>query len=65
MKKIGFFGVAEATTLTGEVTLEPSVGLETVSGKSVDGTGGGICAGGAGSGLVCGDHVIGTGGANG
>ncbi|MGA2354128.1 MAG: hypothetical protein ABSG02_06505 [Terriglobales bacterium] len=65
MKKIGFFGVAEATTLMGEVRLTPLVGLETVSGKSSDGVGGGTWAGGAGRGLVLGDHVIGTGGTDG
>jgi hypothetical protein len=32
MKKIGFFGVAEATTFIGDVTLDLSTGLETVSG---------------------------------
>jgi len=65
MKKIGFFGVAEATTMAGEVTVAPSDGLEIVSGKSFEAVGGGTCAGGAGSGLVCGDHVIGTGGVDG
>ncbi|MFZ0563206.1 MAG: hypothetical protein WBX02_04065 [Terriglobales bacterium] len=65
MKKIGLVGVAEATTLIGEVRLTPDAGLETVSGKSVDGVGGGTCAGGAGSGLVLGDHVMGTGGTDG
>jgi hypothetical protein len=65
MKKIGFFGVAVATTLMGEVRLTPAVGLETVNGKSVDGVGGGTCAGGAGSGLVLGDQVMGTGGTEG
>ena len=34
MKKIGFVGVAEACTVSGEVTLALAVGLETVSGKS-------------------------------
>jgi hypothetical protein len=57
-------GVAEATTVTGDVTVAPSVGLEMVSGKSSDAAGGGV-AGGAGSGLDCGDHVIGTGGVEG
>src|SRR4030088_2676207 len=65
MKKIGFFGLAEATTMAGEVTVAPSDGLEIVSGKSFEAVGGGTCAGGAGSGLVCGDHVIGTGGVDG
>jgi len=59
---MGFFGVAVATTLIGEVRLTPAVGFETVNGKSVDGVGGGTWAGGAGNGLVLGDHVIGTGG---
>jgi hypothetical protein len=35
MKKIGFFGVADATTLIGDVTVELLAGLDTVSGKSV------------------------------
>ena|SRR5258708_4794595 len=65
MKKIGFFGFAEATTVAGEVTVAPSDGLEIVSGKSFEAVGGGTCAGGAGSGLVCGVHVIGTGGVDG
>jgi hypothetical protein len=33
MKKIGFFGVADATTLIGDVTLAPALGLEIVRGK--------------------------------
>lgn len=65
MKKIGFFGVAVATTLTGDVSDVPSTGFEIVKGKSFDPAGGGTCAGGAGSGLVCGDHVIATGGVDG
>jgi len=65
MKKMGFFGVAEATTFTGDVTVAPSVGLETESGKSLEPAGGGTCAAGAGSGLVEGLHVIGTGGVEG
>jgi hypothetical protein len=65
MKKIGFFGCAEATTLIGEVTEEELVGLETVRGKSSDPPGGGTCAGGAGRSLELGDHVIGTGGVDG
>ena len=65
MKKIGFFGFALATTLIGEVTAPPSVGLDMVSGKSLEPAGGGTCAGGAGSGLVCGDQVMGTGGVEG
>jgi len=62
---MGFVGVADATTCNGEVLLIPSVGLVIMSGKSFDPPGGGTCAGGAGSGLVCGDHVIGTGGVEG
>jgi len=62
MKKMGFVGVALATTLTGDVKLAPSTGSEIVNGKSLDPAGGGTCAGGAGNGLDCGDHVIGTGG---
>jgi len=65
MKKIGFFGCAEATTLMGEVTVEEFVGLETVSGKSSDPPGGGTCAGGAGKSLELGDQVMGTGGVEG
>jgi len=64
MKKIGFFGVADATTLIGDVILDPSVGLETVNGKSFEPTGGGVAMG-AGRLLVPGDHVIGTGGVGG
>jgi len=51
--------------VTGEVTVAPSVGLEIVSGKSLEALGGGSCAGGAGSGLDWGDQVIGTGGVDG
>jgi len=36
MKKIAFFGEADATTVAGEVTVPPSVGLDTVSGKSLE-----------------------------
>jgi hypothetical protein len=65
MKKMGFFGVAEATTLMGEVTLAAAVGFETVNGKSFDpfpqAELAGSCAIGAGSVLALGDHVIGTG----
>jgi len=64
MKKIGFFGVADATTLIGDVTLDPSVGLETVNGKSFEPAGAGVAMG-AGRLLVLGDHVIGTGGVDG
>ena len=62
---MGFCGVADATTDRGDVTVAPSVGLETESGKSFDPAGGGTCAGGAGNGLDEGDHVIGTGGVEG
>lgn len=62
---MGFVGLAEATTVTGEVMVVPVVGLETVSGKSSDAVGGGSCAVGAGSGLDDGDHVIATGGVDG
>lgn len=62
---MGFWGVADATTVTGDVTVAPSVGLVTESGKSFDPGGGGTCAGGAGSGLEEGDHVIETGGVEG
>lgn len=65
MKKIGFFGVALATTFMGDVTVALSTGLETVSGKSFEPAGGGTCAGGAGKGLLCGDQVIATGGVEG
>jgi hypothetical protein len=64
MKKMGFVGFAEATTVIGDVTVAPSDGLEIDKGKSVDAAGGGTCAGGAGN-VLDGDHVIGTGGANG
>jgi len=50
--------------VTGDVTVTPVVGLVTVSGKSFDPAGGGV-AGGAGSGLDCGDHVMATGGVDG
>ena len=62
---MGFWGVADATSFTGDVTVAPSVGLETESGKSFDPDGGGTCAGGAGSGLDEGDQVTGTGGVEG
>jgi hypothetical protein len=69
MKKIGFVGVAEATTLIGDVRVTFADGLETVSGKSLDPlpqpASSGATAVGAGSGLVEGDHVIGTGGVEG
>jgi hypothetical protein len=70
MKKMGFLGVEEATTCMGEAVLPPSDGLEMVSGKLFEPWGyggsqvedGGSQAGGAGSELFFGDHVIGTGG---
>jgi hypothetical protein len=70
MKKIGFFGEADATTVAGELTVPPSVGLLIVNGKSLEpfGSGGvqvevgGEQAGGAGYGLLLGAHVIATGG---
>lgn len=66
MKKIGFVGVADATTLIGEVRLALAVGFETDNGKSSDPVPQsaleGATAVGAGSGLVEGDHVMGTGG---
>jgi hypothetical protein len=69
MKKMGFFGVAEATTLMGEVMLDAAVGFETVNGKSFDPAPqaefAGSCAIGAGSVLVLGDHVMGAGGVEG
>src|SRR6201988_4019114 len=73
MKKMGFFGVAVATTFIGEVVVALLRGLETLSGKSFDPLGsggvqvevGGSQAGGAGNKLVLGDHVIGTGGVDG
>lgn len=57
--------MAEATTCTGDVDVSFSVGLVMVKGKSFEAVGGGSCAGGAGSGLVDGDQVIGTGGVEG
>jgi hypothetical protein len=65
MKKMGFFGFAEAMTLIGEVTVEEFEGLEIVRGKSSDPCGGGTCGDGAGKSLELGDHVIGTGGVDG
>ncbi len=62
---MGFFGEAEAITFKGDVTVDPSIGLETLSGKSLEGVGGGTCAGGAGKGLVEGVQVMGTAGAKG
>ncbi len=73
MKKIGFFGFALATTEAGDVVLPPSVGLDTVNGKSLEPLGsggvqvdvGGVHAGGAGNGLLLGDQLIATGGVDG
>jgi len=69
MKKIEFVGVAEATTLIGDVTLAPAVGCETVSGKSSDpvpqSAAAGSAAVGAGNLLLLADHVIATGGVDG
>jgi hypothetical protein len=69
MKKIGSVGFADATTLKGEVTLAPAVGLETVSGKSFDPDpqlfAAGSSAVGAGSTLVVEDQLIGTGAVDG
>src|ERR1700692_3232265 len=65
MKKIGFFGVADATTLIGDVTLAPSVGFEIVNGKSFEPAGGGVASGAGNCLLFCGVHVIGTGGVDG
>ena len=66
---MGFLGVAEATTLIGDVTLVLSVGFETVKGKSLDpepqAVLEGSCAVGAGRVLVLGDQVMGTGGVDG
>ena len=58
---MGLAGPAVATTLAGEFTLALSPGLETVSGKSEPGGGGGSIAGGAGRELVVGDQVGGMG----
>ena len=41
IKKIGFFGLADAVTVSGDVRVAPSVGLETVRGKSFEPGGGG------------------------
>ena len=69
MKKIGFGGVAEATTLKGEVTLAPAAGLDTVSGKSFEPVAQAVVDGssavGAGNRLVLGDQLIVTGGVDG
>jgi hypothetical protein len=65
MKKIGFVGVADATTLIGDVTLAPAVGFEIVNGKSFDPAGGGVASGAGNCWLFPGVHVIGTGGVDG
>ena len=69
MKKIGLGGVAEATTLIGEVTLAPDDGLDTVSGKSFDPAPQadveGLSAVGAGNKVVLGDQLMATGGVEG
>ena len=67
---MGFFGVALATTLSGDVTFALSDGLATLSGKSFDpffqGAVLSSSAGGAGIvGSADGDHVIGSGGMEG
>lgn len=49
---MGLAGAAVATTIAGEVTVAPSPGLETLSGKDEPGGGGGSGAGGAGNGLA-------------
>jgi hypothetical protein len=59
--RMGFAGVAVATTFAGEFTVVLFPGLEMVSGKSEPGGGGGSCAGGAGKELVCGFQVGGFG----
>src|SRR5579859_5382896 len=72
MKKMGFFGVAVAATLRGEVTVELAVGLETLRGKSLEPFFHGAVvwssAGGAGNWLEAGlemGHVICSGGMEG
>lgn len=69
MKKMGFLGVALATTFIGDVTLALAVGFETLKGKSFDpffqGAVLSSSAGGAGSGLLDGDHVMASGGMEG
>jgi hypothetical protein len=64
MKNMGFVGVAEATTVIGEVTLALAVGFETVNGKSLEPAGGAVAVG-AGRSLVLGDQAIATGGVEG
>jgi hypothetical protein len=69
MKKIGFVGVADATTWIGDVIVVPLVGLDTVSEKSVAPLAQSVpCGGtavGAGNGLDDGLQVIATGGTEG
>ncbi|HET9304761.1 MAG TPA: hypothetical protein VFO46_01925 [Candidatus Sulfotelmatobacter sp.] len=72
MKKMGFFGVAVAATLRGEVTVELALGLETLRGKSLEPFFHGAVvwssAGGAGNWLEAGlemGHVICSGGMEG
>ena len=68
IKNIGFAGEAFATTWTGELTVVLFSGLATSNEKSFEpvNTGGSVVfAGGAGSGLVEGDHVMGTAGVEG
>jgi hypothetical protein len=72
MKKIGFLGVAEATTFKGEVTEAFATGFETVRGKSLapffHGAVVSSSAVGAGSGLEAGSligHEIVSGGIDG
>jgi hypothetical protein len=72
MKKMGFFGVAAATTFRGDVTVEFDVGFETLRGKSLEpffqGAVVSSSAVGAGSGLEAGlemGHVMGSGGMEG
>lgn len=70
MKKMGFFGVAFATTFNGEVTFAFATGLETVNGKSFDPffQGAVVSSSAGGAGVVKsldGDHVIGSGGIDG
>jgi len=67
MKKIGFVGVAVATTFTGDVTVVLASGLETLNGKSSAPPMGGtvVVASGAGKLLVEGDQFIATGGTEG
>ena len=66
---MGFLGLALATTFIGDVTLPLATGLATLKGKSLDpffhGAVVSSSAGGAGRGLLWGDHVIGSGGMDG